>query len=418
MRQWSRSAAAVAVVALVAAVVAGCGSSSDSSSSTSGSTSGSSSTSQAKNPTGKPIVIYDISDTSGAGSISAVLQQFPTAEQAAVDHINKDLGGVGGRPFKLVKCDSKADPAATTACANQAVQDKAVAKVGLSVLWDNGNKIFSTAGIVSNNAPVTASDSSSPTSFPFGGGAASEWPGEVRYWATKMGAKHGVTLADDNAQGQVNVSLMQAEAKTLPGFKLDVVRLPIGADPTPSVAKVLGYKPDVVFTAAAGSAAVAVYRAFQQQAFSPSKIVNTGATVDQETFFNKADAAAIEGSYYSYEFDTYDNVANPEVKEYRDAMSKYSSVDGKSEFYQWGFADVMTIYKVAKKIGGAKFDQKSYLDFMKTIEGMNVFMGGPLSKKSAPKNAPQIIQPQIRIVQYKGGKVVPVSKGFFNPLAT
>ena len=64
-------------------------------------------------------------DTSGAGSISAVLQQFPMRQQAAVDHINKDLGGLDGRPFKLVKCDSKADPAATTACANQAVQDKA-----------------------------------------------------------------------------------------------------------------------------------------------------------------------------------------------------------------------------------------------------------------------------------------------------
>jgi len=195
------------------------------------------------------------------------------------------------------------------------------------------------------------------------------------------------------------------------------VRLPIGADPTPSVAKVLGYKPDVVFTAAAGSAAVSVYRAFQQQGFSPSKIVNTGATVDQETFFNKVDQSAVDGSYYSYEFETYDDTSNADVKTYRDAMKKYSPVDGKSEFYQWGFADIMTIYNIAKKVGGAEFSQKSYLDFMKNVEGENVFMGGALSKKSAPPAAPQIVQPTIRIVQYKGGKVVPVSDGFFNPLA-
>ena len=111
-----------------------------------------------------------------------------------------------------------------------------------------------------------------------------------------------------------------------------------------------------MFTAAAGSAAVAVYRAFQQQGFPPNKIVNTGATVDQETFFSKVDQAAVEGSYYSYEFETYDDTSNPDVKEYRDAMKKYSKVDGKSEFYQWGFADVMTVYNIAKKIGGAKFD--------------------------------------------------------------
>jgi branched-chain amino acid transport system substrate-binding protein len=409
--QLKRTYAAVgAIVALAAVGVAGCGSSSNSGSSSSASSG------PDKTPKGKPIVLYDITDTSGAGSISAVLQQFPDAEQAAVDHINKDLGGLDGRPFKLVKCDSKADPAATTACANQAVQDGALAKIGLSVLWDNGNKVFAKAGIVSHNAPVTASDSSSPTSFPFGGGAASEWPGEVQYWGTKMGAKHGVTLADDNAQGQVNVDLMLAQAKKIPGFKLDVVRLKIGADPTPSVARVIGLKPDVVFTAAAGSAAVAVYRAFQQQGFSPSKIVNTGATVDQETFFSKVDQSAVEGSYYSYEFETYDDTSNPDVKEYLDAMKKYSKVEGKSEFYQWGFADVMTVYNIAKTIGGAKLTQASYLNYMKSVEGVNVFMGGPLSKKSAPAAAPQIVQPTIRIVQYKGGKVSPVSQGFFNPL--
>jgi len=55
---------------------------------------------------------------------------------------------------------------------------------------------------------------------------------------------------------------------------------------------------------------------------------------------------------------------------------------------------------------------------MKTVEGQPVFMGGMLSKKSAPAAAPQIVQPTIRIVQYKGGKVVPVSDGFFNPLTT
>jgi ABC-type branched-subunit amino acid transport system substrate-binding protein len=231
-----------------------------------------------------------------------------------------------------------------------------------------------------------------------------------------MGAKHGVTLADDNAQGQVNVDLMKAQAAKIPGFKLDVVRLKVGADPTPSVARVVGLKPDVVFTAAAGSAAVAVYRAFQQQGFSPEKIVNTGATVDEESFFSKIDKAAIEGSYYSYEFETYDDTSNPDVKVYRDAMKKYSDVEGKSEFYQWGFADVMTIYNIAKKIGADKLTQKSYLDYYDNIEGDKVFMGGELSKKSAAKASPQIIQPTIRIVQYKGGKVNPVSDGFFNPL--
>ncbi len=255
-----------------------------------------------------------------------------------------------------MKCDSKADPAATTACANQAVQDKALAKVGLSVLWDNGNKVFAKAGIVSHNAPVTASDSVSPTSFPFGGGAASEWPGEVQYWGDRDGRQARRDAGRRQRAGPGQRRPDAGPGRKIPGFKLDVVRLKIGADPTPSVARVVGLKPDVVFTAAAGSAAVAVYRAFQQQGFPPDKIVNTGATVDQETFFSKVDQAAVEGSYYSYEFETYDDTSNPEVKEYRDAMKEHSDVDGKSEFYQWGFADVMTVYNIAKKIGGDKLN--------------------------------------------------------------
>ena len=38
------------------------------------------------------------------------------------------------------------------------------------------------------------------------------------------------------------------------------------------------------------------------------------------------------------------------------------------------------------------------------------------SPVTRPKAAPQIVQLTTRIVQYKGGKVVPVSEGFFNPL--
>ena len=43
-----------------------------------------------------------------------------------------------------------------------------------------------------------------------------------------------------------------------------------------------------------------------------------------------------------------------------------------------------TMRIVGWTICGAEFSQKSYLDFMKNVEGENVFMGGALSKKSAP----------------------------------
>jgi len=414
MRSRITRVGASALAVLLTATIAGCGGDDDSSEPAS--SQASAPKSNVAKPTGKPIVLYSIGDTTGAGSVSAVIEQFPVGEEAAVEYINNELGGVDGRPFKLVRCDSKADPAATTACANEAIKNDAVAKVGLSVLWDNGNKIFARAGVPSLNAPVTNSDSVSPTSFPLAGGSTSEFPAQVEFFATKKGVKHIVMLADDNPQGQVQVGIVRKEADRY-GVKLDVVPLKIGADPTPSVARVVGFKPDLVITAAAGSAAVAVYRAFQQQGFPADKIVNTGAVVDHEAFFSKIDAAAIEGTHFSYVWDSYDDEQNEDVATFRKAMKDYSDVDGRSGFYQWGFSNVMTVYAIAKQVGGDGFGAAELLDFLKGVDGFPVFMGSELSVKSAPKDAPQIIQPNVQIVRYEDGKVVPESDGFINPFA-
>lgn len=411
MRIRTTRVGAAALAVALAATLAACG---GDDSSEEAASQGSAPASTVAKPTGEPVVLYSIGDTTGAGSVSAVIEQFPVGEEAAVEYINNELGGVDGRPFKLVRCDSKADPAATTACANEAIKNKAVAKVGLSVLWDNGNKIFARAGVPSLNAPVTNSDAVSPTSFPLGGGSTSEFPAQVKYFATEKGVKSIVMLADDNPQGQVQAEIVRKEAERY-GVKLDVVPLKIGADPTPSVARVVGLKPDLVTMAAAGSAAVAVYRAFQQQGFPADKLVNTGAAVDHEAFFSKVDASAVEGTYFSYVWDSYDDEKDEDVANFRKAMSSYSDVDGRSGFYQWGFSNVMTIYNIAKQVGGEGFGSAELLEFLKNVEGFPVYMGAELSVASAPKDAPQIIQPNVQIVQYKGGKVVPASDGFINP---
>lgn len=366
---------------------------------------------------GEPIVIADISDTSGAGSISAVIAQFTEAEKAAVEYINTDLGGIGGRPVELFVCDSKVDPAATASCAQQAIDKGAVAKVGLSVLWgDNGIPLFEKAGIPSMNAPVSAADSTNAKiSFPLGGGAGTEWPAQISYWAENFGMKKAVILADDNSTGRVQIDNQQAVADEL-GVEIVPVFLPVGAaDPTPYVAKAVQEDPDAIFTAASGAAAVAVYKALNQQGYPADQIVNQGAAVDEETFFSKVPAELVEGSYYTYEFDSYDDLSNPDVKEYRAAMGKYGPNGGKSEFYQWGFSDIMTIARIAEKTGTEAFDADALREFLLTVEDFKAFMGGNLSRAAAPEAAPAAIQSGIRIMQYKGGEVTQITDGYYYP---
>jgi len=366
-------------------------------------------------PDGEPIVLADITDTTGLGAVSAVIEQFLIGERAAADYLNAQ-GGVGGRPIKISACDSKADPAATTACAQQAVDDGAVAKVGLAVAWgENGFPVVKKAGIASMNPPVNPQDlADAEGSFVTGGGG--EYEAHAIYAANELGAKKAVVFTDDNASGVDQYNRVTAAVKK---FDLDLeivpVYLPAGtADPTPYVAKTLSEDPDVVFTNQSGAQGVSAYTAFSQQGFPADHIFNQGGAVDDESFFSKVPAEVINGAMFSYVMENYDDTENEDVKIYRDAMSKYADIDGKSEFYQWGFANVMTIAAIAEKVGAETFDAAALKDFLTTVEDFPMFMSQDLSRSSAPAAVPALIQPQLQIVQYEDGKLK-TAREWFDP---
>lgn len=417
-------ALALAITGVLALSACGSSSSSSSTPSSSGGSSSSGSGGTATNASastslkGAPIILQDDSDTSGLASISAVINQFTVGEKAAADYLNH-TGGVGGRPIKLILCDTSYDAGSTTACANQLVANKAVANIGLSELWgENGLPIIARAGIVSMNAPVNAQDGTNPDSFPLGGGSFSEFPAQIKYFAKYKGMKSAVVLEDDDPAGHLAFNLLVPVAKPL-GVKLTGVFVTVGQpDVTPFIAKAVVQHPDYIITAASGAAGVTYYEALAQQGWPPSKVINQGAAVDQDSFLSKVPASALNGAYFTYEFDSFDNTSNPEVATYRSAMKQYSTVAGRAEFYQWGFANVMTIANMAKKIGASTFDAAKLKSFLTTVDGFPVYMGGTLSHSNTPPGAPQILNPNVSVIQYENGKLNLVSNGFYNPFAS
>lgn len=400
------SLSVIGITAIAALLLAGCSSGGNSDAGESPST---------EQPAGDPIVIASIGDLTGAGSISAVITQITDGEKAAVDYINNDLGGVDGRPIELLVCDSKTDPAATVSCAQQTIEEGVIAKGGLSVLWgENGIPLFETAGISSMNAPVSIQDSTNADiSFPLGGGSAIEFPVMLEFWHDEFGLDKAVILADDNSSGRVQVEILEEKAAAL-GAELVPVYLPVGAaDPTPYVAKAVQEDPDVIVTAASGAAAVAVYRALGQQGFPADKVMNQGAAVDDESFFSKMDPELIDGAYFTYVWASYDDTDDPEVATYREAMSKYGPNDGQAGFYQWGFSNIMTIYNIAMEMGAENLNADSLREFFLEVEGVDAFMGGPLSRANAPEVAPAAIQSGSRVMQFKDGKLTEVSDYIF-----
>lgn len=76
--------------------------------------------------TGEPVPVGIISD--GATAAYDATDEIRAA-QATTDFWNEHRGGIGGRPIRLVTCETGGDPAGATDCGNQMVEDEVVAVV-------------------------------------------------------------------------------------------------------------------------------------------------------------------------------------------------------------------------------------------------------------------------------------------------
>ena len=128
--RWRRLRIALAVLSVFALAAAACGGDDDDSSSGSGSedTSDGSANESLLGPedvaSGEPIKVGMVSD--GATQAFDNTDELRAA-QAAAEYYNNHKGGIGGRPIEVVTCETGADPAGATDCANQLVEAEVVA---------------------------------------------------------------------------------------------------------------------------------------------------------------------------------------------------------------------------------------------------------------------------------------------------
>ena len=120
----------LAVLSVFALAAAACGGDDDESSSGSGSedTSDGSANESLLGPedvaSGEPIKVGMVSD--GATQAFDNTDELRAA-QAAAEYYNNHKGGIDGRPIEVVTCETGADPAGATDCANQLVEAEVVA---------------------------------------------------------------------------------------------------------------------------------------------------------------------------------------------------------------------------------------------------------------------------------------------------
>lgn len=366
--------------------------------------------------TGEPIIIADITEITGVPGFAA--SAMPDGAKAAAAYVN-DNGGIGGRPILITSCDSKFDPGASAACSHQAVAQDAVAIVGIDDFSGTaGDDLFEKNNIITMNAPNQPTLIQSSNSFAVGPGGIAEFYGLGHYLGATAGMKNISLLMQDTPVGRTYAQQLEEAAKEAGVENVNTVFYNQQiTDFSASVAKVTLSDPEAVFTLVNGSQIPQVWRQLQQQGIEPEQIYIHSVAMDA-TVFEAAGPDAVGANVIS-EFSNPDDLDDPDVKIYREAMDKYGFGDiARSTLAQWGFANVMFLADAAQTIGPEEFDNVTLAEYLRSTLGpgstttIPTFLGSPAG--AAPPEYPGIHRPGVSILRWAGTEFETV-EDFFTP---
>ncbi|MFI7524094.1 ABC transporter substrate-binding protein [Nocardia salmonicida] len=264
-----RVVAVIGAAGLCIAVAAGCAGGEESGNSA---VADASTTSLPDDPASGAAVRIGFVSTEGGAVVS--LPEMRQGAEAAVAYINKNGGGLAGRPIELVVCKQQEEPTSATKCANDFVQQKVTAV--LSPGTSQGGTILPiVAGAaipyVTLNG-VSAQELTSPDSAALSAGL----PGAITAMATAAkdkGMKTFTLFASDGGGMGALVEAMGAPLFQAMGVSLKVVPIPLGVpDPTPLVTSGLSTKPDGAAVIADAATCTSVYKAIQSTDTSVQKV--------------------------------------------------------------------------------------------------------------------------------------------------
>ena len=350
--------------------------------------------------TGPPILVGLLNQE------DAPLGSFPDLRkgaEAAVRHVNADLGGVGGRPIRLRACATRGTAESSQACATKLVADHPVAVIGGVDLGSAASlPVLDDAGIpYVGSLPQLGEELTSDRAFMLAGGTVADLLGQATYaldvlHATRIGALYvdlpgvltTVVQAADivlKARGATDVKLVAAKADE--------------ADFTPALKAATAGTPDVVFVVFPAQACARIMRAGQSLSvkaalFFPSACAGR-SVVD-------AAGSAADGAYFGSAFLPFGD-ESPDVVEWQ------SDTNADGVLSQAGFSAVMNVHRVLTEVGvdaltpaavgtalAAARDHPGFMTHAYTCDGKQV----PLMKA--------VCNPYVRILRFQDDRFADV----------
>ena len=325
-----------------------------------------------KRASGEPVLLGMINtDTAPTGAFPELTQ----AAEAGVTWINRELGGIGGRPISLVTCNTKFSPEGSQGCAQQMVDAGVVAVLGGIDIFSTGMAILEQNEIpYIGGIPAAFEQVKSPISFQFSGGTWGAAVAFAEYAVKELGAKRiGIMYGDFGSIKSAAVEYGANVAEALGADDVTVVPFPITA--TDLIAPLTAANegtPDAIFVFAADTGCVPVMKASQDLAIS-AQLFLVGACAAPKT--TTAAGPAAQGMLFNVEGPVAAS-GDSDTSMYFDVIDKYGKgLDGASAGTV-SFRSLMNLWLVLEDLGPDARKSEILEQFRGAVDAPS-FMGHP-----------------------------------------
>lgn len=298
------------------------------------------------------------------------------AADAAINWINAELGGVGGRPIELFPCVSEFSVESSQACAQDLVLDEVVALVGgIDVLMQGALPVLEQNGIpVVGGIPAGLAEQQSDIAFAFSGGGAAGLAAFMSH-AAEQGYERAFLAYGEFDSFQVAAEDYAAVVGEDLGLDVRLRAFPVfGADFTSVLNDAKAFDAQAVIISAADSACVPVMESFRELGFdgtlylvgacAAEEIIDAAAASDNAqigvVFSSEGppDQDDVEGNIFDLVTTTYNN---------GDAQAAGTV----------GFRGMMNLYGILDQLGPDGITSEAIIDALRASVDRESFWGHP-----------------------------------------
>lgn len=404
-----------ALVTLSLVALAGCGNddskdSNDSSGSGSSATASSSSTSEVSNDTAlaytggtegaadsskEPVVIGFVTQD---GGIPGWPETTPSAK-AAVDYINKELGGIDGHPLELKTCLIVSSEEEGQKCGQEMANDPDVRAVVTGQMIVGNASLYATIGDSKPvfGTPTVPADYDTNNNFNLLGAGFTGLPAMAIYAATTLKAKNVAMVYADEPGGQAAAGLVQ---QFLDGYGVSLTKVPVPTTSTDVIGAITAAKAqsaDVFLAVVTAPLCIQIAKA-KQQLNLDVPVVSTVLCTDKAV----ADALGATPAW-TFGQDTESPFLPDDSAEAATFVAKLHQYAGDDAniagFAPHPFAKILTLAKLMNQLGFDAATPAAIADATRSFTGP-MWMGGPNIKCGVMPDVKAICNTGARVYSY------------------